>query len=165
MIAHHCDGSLMTISRTLVRLTTALARYGIMFETAFWTLVSFLILLVFAVSDYQTAGSNAFARSGSIVVAIGVLASYRRIGKTTSKMFTTLECYISASRKRLEKLECAGPGFENKKIAIHKDLNLVDAAVTAMHSNRKKFRKNRALHEFTIIIVGTIVWGYGDLLI
>ena len=56
---------------------------------------------------------------------------------------------------------------DDKKISAEFDINLkmLDDFSSRLHDNKGKIGKFSRMIELSLILVGTILWGYGDLLI
>lgn len=102
-------------------------------------------------------GGDAFARSGSLIVAYGALLAGREI--------YDMERAISRHESRVEKLEAA-----YLDAARNGEKGSAEDAFSRLAENLSKYRAARIEHvgrmiyaEILILCFGTIIWGFGDL--
>lgn len=107
----------------------------------------------------RAIGQNAFARSGSIIVAFGAALAGREIYRG--------ERAIARTEARVEKLEAAyldaaGSGEEASSPEAFSRL----AKVLSEYRTSRLEQVGRMIYtEIAIVCFGTLVWGFGDLVV
>jgi len=100
--------------------------------------------------DIQSVSETTwFARSGSIVVLLAVVVEYR--------LSSYLYDDIDTAAKKTARKKAVMPSFS--------DNSLTDGLVKANFTSKPKPPKSRSILAFVshfLVILGTVIWGYGD---
>lgn len=132
--------------------------------------VSILISIGLVVVGYLSSVTNCnpgiFARFGSLLVCTGVIFSLKGLPQTLDAVQPIYEREIKNLRDAIESL-CTGHKFEE---GIRAEMSRkLEPEITALEQKMKRTifaLKKRLLHtEGTIVIVGTLIWGFGDYLV
>ena len=93
---------LTLIDKIKLRLFGFLYEYGVHHETALWVLGSaFMVACSFMIGLHEPSMSL-FSRSGSLVVVLGVVSSYRGLSRSIDQTFWKVEKRINELKNALE---------------------------------------------------------------
>ena len=129
-------------------------------KVLFYTL---LILIVGYVIAYITANSMTFARTGSVVVCMGIYFGMKNYPGLIERFREFYEPIIDAQFTEIEN-QLIKDGIPKEKINKFK----VDALVKFEKKVNPQFiaMKERFFRfEASILCLGTFIWGFGDLLV
>jgi len=137
-------------------------------------------------SDYAWLAENAFARSGAVVILIGIAAALNRVGAELDPMLKQEVLDNAELERALEVLEkqyaTEEQLFVTKAVPPHiakrasrvnryEQLALIRTKVANLSRRSKEWQVKTAVlqREFfqtegAILFAGTLVWGFGDLL-
>lgn len=128
-------------------------------KLAIWLGASMALALIGLVIDLNW-GFDAFPRSGALIVAAGVALAGREIHRG--------ERSIARNEARVEKLEAAILDAAGDRTAS----DASPETFTRLAASLADFREQRLIQvgqminaEIVIVCIGTLIWGFGDLLV
>ena len=128
--------------------------------------LSFLILIIFGVlPSLLFRNWEWFSRSGSLLVIFGVYIAWRdykgEIDGALSNIKTRLK---ELHKEKIKDINEKEKGIINPVVKKGKADNKLSEAVDFIHSTQDSNKSMYENLEFGIIFLGTVIWGYGDLL-
>ena len=139
----------------------------------FYALVVSPPLLIFAIAGIMpsvlTGEWTWFARSGALLTAYGVILAYLDLSGAMREIFSEIQPAIEESFKNIleETFEELSEEYSEKKSVpeIHSIFEEAkDEVGESLSTLGDKLVSNIRFYEILLIIVGTVIWGYGDLL-
>ena len=124
----------------------------------FATIISVSLILVSAIFSYDAGNWEIFERTGSIVTAIGfIFFAFDYFDEVNSNF----RKYVSAVRKsiRSRKIEPGTTEEMRKLIDIVSPVGEKEEEII-----RERLRQSNKKREFFVVVVGTIIWGWGSYL-
>lgn len=120
--------------------------------------MSLLVLLVgWALEQWLGDHSHAFQRSGSVLVCIGVISGYLDFKRLYTDNYATE--VQSREKKRLETDIVHSDEALSAKVRGSTD-ELIDRAQSIKEAGERRV----GLIDIAVLIFGTLVWGFGDLI-
>ncbi|WP_223671195.1 hypothetical protein [Kangiella shandongensis] len=124
-----------------------------------------LLILGYALATFMKS-PDMFARFGSLIVCVGVLFSIKGLPQLVDSAKSIYDEQIKMLRDSIESA-CEGHQYETEMRAQMAEV--VEPEIVKLEISMNKqvhFVRNRLLRiEGAIVIVGTLTWGFGDLLV
>lgn len=109
----------------------------------------------------ETEGIN-FARSGALIVIVGVIFGLFDLPSRLSEIDILANNETEKARlKAITSIESTGGRKEDAEIAA--DAAIKDI-ISKINSLARKKRNQLVLIEACIVVIGTLIWGFGDLI-
>lgn len=108
-----------------------------------------------------TEGIN-FARSGSLIVIIGVIFGLLDLPSRLSE----IDIWVKDQAENIKSsvIESIAPNSENNEHAEIAFDKAAKQAISDINSEARKKRIQLILIEGIILVIGTLIWGFGDLI-
>lgn len=122
-------------------------------STLFWLGVSFVVVCLSIKADFRSTAWTWFQRSGSFLVLAGAVLSYRSIVRDGVKGVGGSQ--VLFAKGKIESVDDSGP-VQMVKLSYNEKTEraFLEAAIDQLAGYVGAF----------LLIIGTLIWGYGDLL-
>ncbi len=122
-----------------------------------WGIAILILCAGFLLTAFNFLDRYWFARSGAVVTMLGIWTAFRRLTEVAGYNVAMVMAQAAARIK----IHRRHPDDEAKRQELEKDADARINELIAKTQARVTYRYS--LHEVFLLLVGTFVWGFGDL--
>ena len=144
-------------------------KFGVHAQAIFYALIALVIGIIGVCMDINNTDLNAFSRSGSLIVAVGLMLGAQNLGSKIKKDMKFIQQLIMAIKlDEIEAMEASPASIRQDEAPIIRT-DLLSAKMKRknlpndMKEKTARVIRNTYMVEIFIATIGTIIWGFGDL--
>jgi len=151
------------------------SKYGVHSAAIILVLVSLAVLFVSLLLDIHLPNIGWFQRGGSVVVCSAVYFAYKNYPDELKLFIMLTPTYRDAhemvieqqnEQRKKKKISMTNDDFTEINQSLEKAYRKMESGFAYLNSTKiQRLVRNTLLIEASVLVIGTIIWGYGDLLI